>query len=91
MVWVIRVGAYLFSGLTIWQFMQNNTAGIGPLHRPLAIDQAHAMILGVCAGVSNYTGLDVSIIRLVWVLAGLYRGAGIILYILAFFIMPLAS
>lgn len=91
MLWLIRAGAYLFSGLTIWQFVQ----GAGPpdmaiLHRHLALDQSHGMILGVCAGFSAYTGLDVTLIRLAWVLAVLYRGAGLALYILAFLIMPVS-
>lgn len=91
MLWVVRVGAYLLSGLTVWQFMQNGPGGMAPLHRQLALDQSHAMLMGVCAGVSNYTGIDVSLVRLVWVLATFYRGAGIVLYILAFLIMPLAN
>jgi len=46
------------------------------------------MIFGVCAGFSNYFGIDVTLIRLVWALAAFYRGIGIGLYILAFLIMP---
>jgi phage shock protein PspC (stress-responsive transcriptional regulator) len=54
MLWLIRAGAYLFSGLTIWQFVQ----GAGPpdvalLHRHLALDQSHGMVFGVCAGFSS--------------------------------------
>ncbi|WP_425059327.1 hypothetical protein SCACP_40110 [Sporomusa carbonis] len=91
MIWLIRAGAYLFSGLTIWQFIQGagapETVGI---HKHLALDQSHGMILGVCAGFSSYTGLDVTLIRLAWALSVLYRGAGIALYILAFLIMPVS-
>jgi phage shock protein PspC (stress-responsive transcriptional regulator) len=87
---LFRIGAYLVSGLTVWQFVHG---GLGPAEvsplRHLAIDSTHSMILGVCAGVSNYLGIDVTLIRFAWALLGLYRGVGIGLYILAFLIMPI--
>jgi phage shock protein PspC (stress-responsive transcriptional regulator) len=87
---LFRIGAYLLSGLTVWQFVQG---GLGPAEvaplRHLALDSAHGMILGVCAGVSNYLGIDVTIIRFAWALLALYRGIGIGLYLLAFLIMPI--
>jgi phage shock protein C len=89
---IIRIGAYLVSGLTVWQFFQGdigmNTSG---LHRHLVLDSSHGMLVGVCAGVSDFTGIDVTIIRLGWFLLALYRGVGIALYILAFLIMPTAG
>jgi phage shock protein C len=86
---IIRIAAYLVSGLTVWQFFQGDIGGMsGALQKHLALDPAHGMILGVCAGVSNFTGIDVSLIRIAWALLTLYRGAGIALYILAFLIMP---
>ncbi|MEN6411317.1 MAG: PspC domain-containing protein [Veillonellales bacterium] len=90
MLGIIRIGAYLISGLTIWQFFQSGGSGmeILPLAKHLALDPSHGMIFGVCAGVSNYTGIDVSLIRLLWALSAIYRGIGVGLYILAFLIMP---
>lgn len=89
MLGLVRIGAYLLSGLTIWQFVDGGTAGnIFPLARHLALDTPHGMFLGVCAGVSNYTGVDVTLIRLIWAVSSFYRGFGIGLYILAFVIMP---
>lgn len=86
---LIRIGAYLVSAVTAWQFVQGNMDGVsGALHKHLALDPARGMIFGVCAGFSDYTGIDVSLIRLAWALLVLYRGTGIILYILAFLIMP---
>ncbi|SFL42963.1 PspC domain-containing protein [Pelosinus propionicus] len=85
---LIRIGAYLVSALTAWQFFQGDVDGIHSLHKQLALDPARGMLFGVCAGVSDYTGIDVSIIRFAWALLVLYRGAGILLYILAFLIMP---
>ena len=87
---LIRVGAYLVSTLTIWQFFQGDTGGINSfsLQKHLVLDSGHGMIFGVCAGFSNFTGIDVTLIRLVWLSTILYRGLGILLYILAFLIMP---
>ncbi|SMD09150.1 PspC domain-containing protein [Sporomusa malonica] len=91
MVWLIRAGAYLFSGLTVWQFIQGvGTPEAVTMSHHLALDQPHGMVFGVCAGFSAYTGLDVTLIRLAWALSVLYHGAGIALYILAFLIMPVA-
>ncbi len=91
MVWLIRAGAYLFSGLTVWQLFQGAvTPDLSMLHKHLALDQPHGMVFGVCAGFSAYTGLDVTLIRLAWALSVLYRGAGLALYILAFLIMPVS-
>lgn len=84
---VIRIAAYLLSGLAVWQFAR----GFGPAWPQwghLALDQQHAMVLGVCAGISKYSGIDVSLLRFAWVLATFYRGLGLWLYILAFLIMP---
>ncbi|MGI6092702.1 MAG: PspC domain-containing protein [Veillonellaceae bacterium] len=89
MLGLIRMGAYLLSGFTIWQFVHDgNGAAVMPFTKHLALDPSHGMIFGVCAGVSNYTGYDVTLIRLLWAAASFYRGFGIGLYILAFIIMP---
>lgn len=90
MLGLIRIGAYLLSGLTIWQFVHsgNGAENILPFTKHLVLDPAHGMVFGVCAGVSNYTGVDVTLIRLIWTASCFFRGLGIILYILAFIIMP---
>lgn len=91
MLGLIRVGAYLFSGLTIWQFFQGaGTPDVTAIGKHLALDQPHGMVFGVCAGFSAYSGLDVTLIRLAWLLAALYRGAGVVLYMIAFLIMPVS-
>ncbi|MDR1702328.1 MAG: PspC domain-containing protein [Sporomusaceae bacterium] len=88
MSWLIRAGMYLLSGFTIWSFVQNPNAAVPDAR--LALDQFNSMVLGVCAGLSNYTGVDVSLIRLIFALAAFYRGFGAVIYILAFLIMPVA-
>lgn len=45
-------------------------------------------ICGVCAGIADYFGIDVTIIRLIWVLLALAYGGGLWAYILCALIMP---
>lgn len=93
MLGLIRMGAYIVSTFTMWQFFQGDNSGVSSfsLHRQLLLDPAHGQILGVCAGFSNFTGIDVTLIRLLWLLLIAYRGLGIALYIMAFLIMPVAG
>lgn len=90
MVWFIRMAAYAVSGLTIWQFVQGGSPDMTAMGRHMALDQVHSMFLGVCAGVSNYTGIDVSLLRMIFVVAACYKGIGIALYFLAFLILPVS-
>lgn len=48
------------------------------------------MIDGVCGGIAEYFGLDVTLIRILWVVLTLFGGSGIILYIVAMIVMPVA-
>ena len=68
MLGVIRIGAYLVSVVTLWQFFQGDISGINSLsiQKHLVLDPSHGMIFGVCVGVSNFTGIDVTVIRLAW-------------------------
>lgn len=46
-------------------------------------------ISGVCQGISEYLNVDVTVIRLLWIILTLFSfGAGIIGYIACIFIMP---
>ena len=45
-------------------------------------------IAGVCAGVAEYFKLDVSIVRLVWVLLTLGWGVGLVAYIACALLIP---
>lgn len=45
-------------------------------------------LCGVCAGVAKFFGLDPTIVRLVWALAVLLAGSGVLLYIVAALIVP---
>lgn len=43
---------------------------------------------GVCSGFSNFFGIDVTIIRLLFVIFAIFGGTSIILYIICMLIMP---
>jgi len=45
------------------------------------------MIAGVCAGFARYLGLDVTLVRILWVVLS-FSGVGLIAYIVAWIIMP---
>lgn len=49
------------------------------------------MIAGVCGGLGDYFGVDGTLIRIVWVLATLIGGAGIIAYIICALVFPEGS
>jgi len=50
--------------------------------------QANRVICGVCAGVAEYFGIDVTVVRVVWALATLAGLSGIIGYIIAAILIP---
>ncbi len=45
-------------------------------------------LCGVCGGIAEYLNIDVTIIRLLWVLFFCLGGSGILAYIICAFIMP---
>ena len=45
-------------------------------------------ICGVCGGLAEYLNVDSTIIRLVWVLAVLCAGCGLLAYIIAALVIP---
>jgi phage shock protein C len=56
--------------------------------RRLYRNQTNKVIGGVCSGIGEYLNVDITVIRLIWILLTLLGGAGIIAYILAYFIIP---
>jgi phage shock protein C len=45
-------------------------------------------IAGVCAGFAEYFDLDVTVVRVVWLIVALFGGGGVLAYIIAWIIMP---
>ena len=46
------------------------------------------MIAGVCCGIANYLGWDVSLVRIAFVVMSFVAGVGIVLYLLFWFLFP---
>jgi len=47
-------------------------------------------IAGVCAGLADYSDMDPTIIRVLWLVAVLCAGTGILAYIILWIVLPLA-
>ena len=50
--------------------------------------QDERIIAGVCGGFAEYFSIDVTIVRLIWILITVFGGIGIIAYILSIIIIP---
>ncbi|WP_017559094.1 PspC domain-containing protein [Nocardiopsis baichengensis] len=48
----------------------------------------HRMLTGVCGGIGQFIGIDANIVRLAFAVFTLLGGSGILLYIIAWLIMP---
>lgn len=59
--------------------------------RPLRRSIADRKIAGVCGGLAEYLGVEVTIVRLLWVIVAIVPGAvfgGVIAYLVAWLLMP---
>ena len=56
--------------------------------RPLRRDRAHGLLAGVCAGIGSRLGIDPVIVRIGFVAAALSGGIGVLLYALAWAVLP---
>ena len=45
-------------------------------------------IMGVCAGVADYYGIDVSLVRICWAISVLAAGTGALAYAVLSFVLP---
>ena len=48
-------------------------------------------IAGVCAGFAQYFDVDVTVVRVVWLILALCGGPGVVAYIIAWIVMPEAQ
>jgi phage shock protein C len=51
-------------------------------------DKKNEKVAGVCAGLAEYFKIDVTIIRLIWVLFVLFAGSGVLAYIACALVIP---
>jgi phage shock protein C len=45
-------------------------------------------VAGVCAGVAEYFDLDVTLVRIMWLIVAIFGGCGFIAYFIAWIVMP---
>ncbi len=58
------------------------------MNKKLYRSETDKKICGVCGGLGEYFGIDPTIIRLVWVIAAICAGFGLLAYILAAIVIP---
>lgn len=56
--------------------------------KKLVRDVKNGKIMGVCAGVAGYFGIDPTVVRLLWVLLSFFYSIGIILYLVLACVLP---
>jgi phage shock protein C len=50
--------------------------------------RTNRVIAGVCGGIAEYSNIDPTVVRLLWLLLSLIWGTGIVAYIIAWIIIP---
>jgi len=58
------------------------------MKKKLYRSESDKKLCGVCGGIAEYFGLDSTIIRLLWIIASLFVGSGILCYLICALIMP---
>ena len=59
-----------------------------PVRKKLTRSRTDSKIAGVCGGFANYFDLDVTLVRIIWLMLAFLWGWGIIGYIIAWIVMP---
>ena len=60
-------------------------------HRRLTLSANDRKIAGVCGGLAEYFDTDATLVRLIFVVLIMLGGSGVIIYLIAWIIMPPAS
>ncbi|MVN20966.1 PspC domain-containing protein [Mucilaginibacter arboris] len=58
------------------------------MEKKLYRDESRKVIAGVCAGLADYFSIDVTLVRLLFVLTLIYHGGGTLAYIVLWIVMP---
>lgn len=65
--------------------MSDGSGGSKILFRP----RDGRMVAGVCAGLANYIGMDVTLMRVIWAVGAIITGgAGLLAYLVAWILIP---
>ncbi len=62
---------------------------VGPVaaRRRLMRSRYNKKIAGVCAGVAEYFDLDVTLVRVIWLMVALFGGGGVVAYLIGWIVM----
>ncbi|HUC04550.1 MAG TPA: PspC domain-containing protein [Acidimicrobiales bacterium] len=69
----------------IWRRLQSLKAGDGPFRR----SHEERVLAGVCGGISRATGIDVTLVRIAFVVFGIFSGILALAYAAAWLIVPM--
>jgi phage shock protein PspC (stress-responsive transcriptional regulator) len=58
------------------------------MEKKLYRDEYHKKIAGVCIGLAEYFNVDVAIVRVLFVLASIFHGGGLLIYIVLWIALP---
>ncbi|HZP22224.1 MAG TPA: PspC domain-containing protein [Terriglobales bacterium] len=63
---------------------------VGPVagRHKLMRSRTDRKIAGVCAGFAEYFDIDVTIVRVVWLIVALFGGGGVLAYVIAWIVVP---
>jgi phage shock protein C len=67
---------------------RTSLAGPVPASMPLMLDKRNAKMAGVCAGFARSLEMDVTLVRVIWLIVALATGAGFLAYLVAWIVMP---
>lgn len=56
--------------------------------KKLVRDIKNKKLAGVCAGVANYFGLDVTLVRIIWLVLALMGSLGLWIYLILLLVLP---
>ena len=56
--------------------------------KKLYLSDSDKKIGGVCGGIAEYLGIDSTLVRVLWVIAAVIFGSGLLAYIIAWLLMP---
>ncbi len=94
-LWILIILFFNILGSILYLLIGRNRTTIHPpkktpsKNKQLTRDTENKMIEGVCSGIAKYSDMDVTVVRLLWVLMTfLTSGLGLLIYIIAAIIMP---
>ena len=58
------------------------------MRKKLVLSTTDKKIAGVCGGLAAYFGIDVTWVRIAWILFAIFAGSGVVAYLIAWLLIP---